>query len=221
MVARRPRPACAWLQRGTWQRRGSEAAASRWSTRLIAQMTGLAQTATVRIWRIFRLPPHRSENFQVASGRQFVGQVQPLNRAQPIVAMAIGMPAALIARLRTPWSHFASCGTGCDRRSRDRQLLSTTPPPGVPAVPHRHRMRLGRLPARSRPLHAHQQQSARHGGAIVCRSDRAMRPMRKSPGWKSIGECDAAPLGLTQPGTQAIPVESGRGPDFEQSRAVF
>jgi transposase len=34
-----------------------------WSTRLMAQQTGLCQTAIVRIWRAFGLQPHRVENF--------------------------------------------------------------------------------------------------------------------------------------------------------------
>jgi transposase len=35
-----------------------------WSTRLMAQTTGLSQTAIVRIWRAFGLQPHRVENFK-------------------------------------------------------------------------------------------------------------------------------------------------------------
>src|SRR5262249_10491927 len=35
-----------------------------WSTRLMAQKTGLSQTAIVRIWRAFGLQPHRVENFK-------------------------------------------------------------------------------------------------------------------------------------------------------------
>ena len=36
-----------------------------WSTRLMAQKTGLSQTAIVRIWRAFGLQPHRVEKLQV------------------------------------------------------------------------------------------------------------------------------------------------------------
>ena len=35
-----------------------------WSTRLMAQRTGLSQTAIVRIWRAFGLQPHEVENFK-------------------------------------------------------------------------------------------------------------------------------------------------------------
>ena len=34
------------------------------STRLMAQKTGLSQTASVRIWRAFGLQPHWVENFK-------------------------------------------------------------------------------------------------------------------------------------------------------------
>ena len=37
--------------------------ATHWSTRSMAQVTGLNQTAISRIWRAFALQPHRSENF--------------------------------------------------------------------------------------------------------------------------------------------------------------
>lgn len=89
-----------------------------WSTRLMAKKTGLSQTAIVRIWNAFGLQPHRVENFKfsrdplfVEKVRDIVGlymnpperavvlcvdeksQVQALNRAQPILPMAPGVPA--------------------------------------------------------------------------------------------------------------------------------
>jgi hypothetical protein len=45
-----------------------------WSTRLMAQKTGLSQTAVVRIWRAFGLQPHRVENFKFSSGTGSTGQ---------------------------------------------------------------------------------------------------------------------------------------------------
>lgn len=36
-----------------------------WSTRLMAEQTGLSQNAIVRIWRAFRLQPHRAGELQV------------------------------------------------------------------------------------------------------------------------------------------------------------
>ncbi len=80
------------------------------STRLMAKKTGLTQTAIVRIWRAFRLQPHRVESFKFSKDPQFVekvrdivglhmnppdraillcvdekSQVQALNRTQPIL----------------------------------------------------------------------------------------------------------------------------------------
>jgi transposase len=89
-----------------------------WSTRLMAHKTGLSQTAVVRIWRAFGLQPHRVENFKFSTDPQFVekvrdivglymnppdramvlcvdekSQVQALNRTQPILPLAPGVPA--------------------------------------------------------------------------------------------------------------------------------
>lgn len=92
--------------------------ATHWSTRLMAKKTGLSQTAIVRIWRAFGLQPHRRENFKISKDPQFVekvrdivglylnpperaivlcvdekSQVQALNRTQPILPLAPGVPA--------------------------------------------------------------------------------------------------------------------------------
>ncbi|HET7892662.1 MAG TPA: IS630 family transposase [Candidatus Sulfotelmatobacter sp.] len=89
-----------------------------WSTRLMAQKTGLSQTAVVRIWHAFGLQPHRVENFKLSKDPQFVekvrdivglymrppdnavvlcvdekSQVQALNRTQPILPLGPGVPA--------------------------------------------------------------------------------------------------------------------------------
>jgi transposase len=89
-----------------------------WSTRLMAKKAGLSQTAIVRIWRAFGLQPHRVENFKFSKDPQFIekvrdivglymhppdraivlcvdekSQVQALNRTQPILPLAPGVPA--------------------------------------------------------------------------------------------------------------------------------
>ena len=89
-----------------------------WSTRLMAERSGLSQTAIARIWRAFGLQPHRSENFKLSKDPQFVekvrdivglymnppdhaivlcvdekSQVQALNRTQPIFPLGPGVPA--------------------------------------------------------------------------------------------------------------------------------
>lgn len=90
-------------------------AATHWSTRGLAEKTGLSQTAVSRIWRAFGLQPHRSETFQLSNDpllvekvRDIVGlymnppdhalvlcvdeksQIQALNRTQPILPMQPG-----------------------------------------------------------------------------------------------------------------------------------
>src|SRR5580765_2730087 len=89
-----------------------------WSTRLMAEKAGLSQTAIIRIWHAFGLQPHRVENFKLSKDPQFVekvrdivglymtppdraivlcvdekSQVQALNRTQPILPLAPGVPA--------------------------------------------------------------------------------------------------------------------------------
>jgi transposase len=89
-----------------------------WSSRLMAEKIGLSQTAVVRIWHAFGLQPHRVENFKFSKDPQFVekvrdivglyinppdhavvlcvdekSQVQALNRTQPILPLAPGVPA--------------------------------------------------------------------------------------------------------------------------------
>src|SRR5437660_1551429 len=84
----------------------------------MAAKSGLSQTAIVRIWRAFGLQPHRVENFKFSKDPQFVekvrdivglymsppdraivlcvdekSQVQALNRTQPILPLAPGVPA--------------------------------------------------------------------------------------------------------------------------------
>jgi transposase len=86
-----------------------------WSTRLMAEQTGLTQNAIVRIWHAFGLQPHRVENFKFSKDPQFVekvrdivglylnppdraiilcvdekSQVQALNRTEPILPLAPG-----------------------------------------------------------------------------------------------------------------------------------
>ena len=49
-----------------------------WSTRLMAEQTGLSQNAIVRIWRAFGLQPHRVENFKFSKDPQFVEKVRDI-----------------------------------------------------------------------------------------------------------------------------------------------
>ncbi len=89
--------------------------ATRWSTRSMAEASGLSQTAVARIWRAFCLQPHRAETFKLSKDPLFVekvrdivglylnppdralvlcvdekSQIQALDRTQPILPMRPG-----------------------------------------------------------------------------------------------------------------------------------
>jgi transposase len=89
--------------------------ATHWSTRSMAERTGLSQSAIVRIWHAFGLQPHKSETFKLSSDPFFVekvrdvvglylnpperaivlsvdekSQVQALDRTQPLLPLGPG-----------------------------------------------------------------------------------------------------------------------------------
>lgn len=91
--------------------------ATHWSTRTMAEASGLTQNAIVRIWRAFGLKPHLHENFKLSTDPFFVekvrdivglylhppdrtralvlcvdekSQVQALDRSQPVLPMRPG-----------------------------------------------------------------------------------------------------------------------------------
>lgn len=93
------------------------AQSTQWSTRTIAQASGLSQSAVSRIWRAFSLQPHRVETFKLSSDPFFVekvrdivglylnpperalvlcvdekGQIQALDRTRPILPLRPGVP---------------------------------------------------------------------------------------------------------------------------------
>ena len=92
-------------------------AATHWSSRAMAQSSGLSQSAVVRIWRAFGLQPHRAETFKLSTDPLFIekvrdivglylnppdralvlcvdekSQIQALDRTQPILPMMPGVP---------------------------------------------------------------------------------------------------------------------------------
>src|SRR5579864_832413 len=91
--------------------------ATHWSTRSLAQRSGLTQSVVSRIWRAFGLQPHRSETFKLSTDPQFIEkvrdivglyldppdralvlcvdektQIQALDRSQPLLPMRPGTP---------------------------------------------------------------------------------------------------------------------------------
>ena len=88
-----------------------------WSTRSMAKAAGVSHAMIGRIWRTFRLQPHRTESFKLSPDPQLVdkirdvvglymtppanavvfsvdekSQIQALQRAQPILPMDLGQP---------------------------------------------------------------------------------------------------------------------------------
>ncbi len=57
---------------------GSPSDATHWSTRSMAEATGLNQTAISRIWRAFALQPHRSETFKLSRDPLFIDKVRDI-----------------------------------------------------------------------------------------------------------------------------------------------
>ncbi len=91
--------------------------ATHWSTRSMAQESGLTQSAVSRIWRAFGLQPHRQDSWKLSKDPQFVdkvkdvvglylnpperavvlcvdekSQIQALDRTAPILPMMPGVP---------------------------------------------------------------------------------------------------------------------------------
>jgi len=91
--------------------------ATHWSTRSLAERTGLSQSTISRIWRAFGLQPHRAGTFTLSADPQFVekvrdvvglyldpperalvlcadekSQIRALDRAQPILPLLPGVP---------------------------------------------------------------------------------------------------------------------------------
>lgn len=91
--------------------------ATHWSTRSMAQRSGLSHWTVREIWRAFGLQPHRVETFKLSNDPQFIekvrdvvglyldppqdalvlcvdekSQIQALDRTQPILPLAPGLP---------------------------------------------------------------------------------------------------------------------------------
>ena len=66
------------------------AAATHWSTRSMAQATGMSQTAVSRIWRAFGLKPHLVESFKLSPDPQFIDKVRD------IVGLYLSPPEAAV-----------------------------------------------------------------------------------------------------------------------------
>ena len=99
--------------------------ATHWSTRELAKKTGLSQSTVSRIWRAFRLKPHRQDTFELSNDPHFVEkvhdvlglylnppdnavvfcvdektQIQALERTQTVIPMTPGHPRAISPKYR-------------------------------------------------------------------------------------------------------------------------
>jgi transposase len=52
--------------------------ATHWSTRSLANATGMSQSAVSRIWRAFGLKPHQAESFKLSPDPQFIDKVRDI-----------------------------------------------------------------------------------------------------------------------------------------------
>jgi transposase len=64
--------------------------ATHWSTRSMAHVTGMSQTAVSRIWRAFGLKPHQTEAFKLSPDPQFIDKVRD------IVGLYLNPPEAAV-----------------------------------------------------------------------------------------------------------------------------
>ena len=94
--------------------------ATHWSTRSMAQATGMSQTAIGRIWRAFGLKPHRTETFKLSPDPQFIDKVRD------IVGLYLNPPDAAVVMC-------------VDEKSQIQALDRSAPVlPLMPGVPKRH-----------------------------------------------------------------------------------
>jgi transposase len=104
-------------------------AATHWSTRSMAEASGMSQSAVSRIWRAFALQPHRTETFKLSKDPYFIekvrdivglyldppdramvmcvdekSQIQALDRTQPLLPMRPG-------QIERRTHDYVRCGT--------------------------------------------------------------------------------------------------------------
>jgi transposase len=82
------------------------AAATHWSTRAMAQATGLSQSAVVRLWHAFGLKPHLTETFKLSTDPFFVEKVRDvvglyLNPPERAIVLSVDEKSQVQALERT------------------------------------------------------------------------------------------------------------------------
>jgi len=105
-------------------------AATHWSTRSLAQATGLSQSSVSRIWRAFSLQPHRSESFKLSRDPLFIEKVRDivglyLNPPDRALVLCVDEKSQIQALDRTAPLLPMRPGQ-IERRSHDYQRHGTT-----------------------------------------------------------------------------------------------
>ena len=101
-----------------------------WSTRSMAEATGMSQSAVSRIWRAFSLQPHRVENFKLSSDPFFVERVR--GHRGPVFEPTRACPGAV-------------CRWKSQIQALDRTRPSLPLRPGVPQRQTHHYIGMERL----------------------------------------------------------------------------
>jgi transposase len=104
--------------------------ATHWSTRSLAQATGMSQSAVSRIWRAFGLKPHLTESFKLSPDPQFIDKVRDivglyLNPPEAAVVLCVDEKAQIQALDRTAPVLPLLPGTP-ERRTHDYRRYGTT-----------------------------------------------------------------------------------------------
>jgi len=116
--------------------------ATHWSTRSLAQATGMSQSAISRIWRAFGLKPHLSESFKLSPDPQFIEKVRD------IVGLYLNPPeAAVVLCVDEKCQIQALDRTAPILLGRRRNLWPRAPSPWPALAPHANRPPLPRKAA--------------------------------------------------------------------------
>jgi transposase len=104
--------------------------ATHWSTRSLANATGMSQSAVSRIWRAFALKPHGAESFKLSPDPQFIDKVRDvvglyLNPPDAAVVLCVDEKTQIQALDRTAPVFPLLAGTP-ERRTHDYQRNGTT-----------------------------------------------------------------------------------------------
>src|ERR1035438_379131 len=105
-------------------------AATHWSTRTMAQATGINQTAISRIWRAFSLAPHRAETFKLSKDPLFIDKVRDIvglymNPPERALVLCVDEKSQIQALDRT--APLLPMGPGqIERRTHDYMRHGTT-----------------------------------------------------------------------------------------------